>query len=284
MKCIVGNNLTALFASYIFKDLDLYNYNSKIIEDYTHIPTTVSVIDILKELKLDFSIKSFKCCFDNRGKLSAKFDDTFVNIWCIHTRGKSVVEKSYIDNLSHEVNYISINDLSAFESLQFLKDVLLKHVNIKSTLENLDDLENYDRVLWCHNLRDIKPDVSEFVEGYQYICKNSEVGGMNQIFDVVYSIGKPYYKKIYSGENVIYYAMRKIHEKSIDENKVIDSNNTIQILDNLRLNSFRKFDLLGIHSQWNLGMSLGKVLIRCNELREYYFDDKKISKNIFLSQ
>ena len=78
--------------------------------------------------------------------------------------------------------------------------------------------------------------------------------------------------------------MRKIHEKSIDENKVIESNSSIQIIDNLRLNSFKKFDLLGIYAQWDLGMSLGKVIMRCNELREYYIDDKKISKNIFISQ
>ncbi len=284
MKCIVGNNLTALLASHIFSDLDFYNHESEMVEEYTYIPTTASIIDILNFLSLDFSIKSFKCCFDNRGKTSAKFDDTFVNIWCIHTRGKSVVEKSYTDNLSYKVNYISINNLPPLESLNLLKSVLQERVNVKSTLSNIDELDSYDKVLWCHDLRLLKSDVSEYVDSYQYICKHSEVDGINQIFDVVYSIGKPYYKKMYYGENVIYSAMRKIHEKSIDENKVIESNSSIQIIDNLRLNSFKKFDLLGIYAQWDLGMSLGKVIMRCNELREYYIDDKKISKNIFISQ
>ena len=78
--------------------------------------------------------------------------------------------------------------------------------------------------------------------------------------------------------------MRKIYDKTIDENLVLESSQTIQIIDNLRLNSFKKFDLLGVYAQWDLGMSLGKVIMRCNELREYYIDDKKISKNIFISQ
>tara|TARA_R100001015_G_C4633938_1_gene199583 strand:- start:2453 stop:3310 length:858 start_codon:yes stop_codon:yes gene_type:complete len=285
MKCIVGNNLTALLASHIFSDLDFYNHEKQMVEEYTYIPTTASIIDILDCLGLDFSIKSFKCCFDNRGKLSAKFDETFVNIWCIHTRGKSVVEKSYIDNLSHKVSYISINDLPPLESLNILKSVLLEKSNAKSTISGIEELEDYKKVLWCHDLRLLNSGIiTEYVDSYQYICKHSEVDGINQIFDVVYSIGKPYYRKIYSGENVIYSAMRKIYDKTVDDNTVLESSPTIQIVDNLRLNSFKKFDLLGVYSQWDLGMSLGKVLMRCNELREYYIDDKKISKNIFISQ
>ena len=298
---LIGSNNYAVLMSYLLSDIEVIHTSKFELNNISpeFLPENDKIEYLAATFGFEFETKSLNVFFDDRGKISTKPSEAFKNIYALTTRGKISVENSFFNNFYGSINYISLNGKNAFDSYNFLFENIKKsnHSNDNIDVDSIDindskiiksdgEVISYDRLIWTGDIRNLK-NINLFTKKiYVYICDygNKADEKMSDFFTFGYSVGKPYFRTIYYKDKIEYHCMKKVFDDKIDNNKIINELESVQIIDNLRKNNLYNIDLIGPYAQWNLGYNIEHAFNDANELCEYYNASKKIGKNIFKSQ
>jgi len=92
--------------------------------------------------------------------------------------------------------------------------------------------------------------------------------------------GKPYFKKTYILDKIIFESMRNIYQKDIEGNKILQYIESSQISDNLSMNKVLGIDLVGKFSEWNENTTLETIYYRAKQLQEFYNNNENNHKKV----
>ena len=297
-------------------EYNLYDYH---LADL-YLKPSVEVLELSDKLGLDCKVQNYRAYFGFNNKVSPIVPSNFQEIYNLYTRGKNFVEGEYKKHLDPFVNYFSINGKNPFDSYIFLIKKLEDYVlendlfikgsigSIENEFLNLNENEKipYNRLIYTENLEDLDLmlkgfSIKDFVfkhyypedkvgislplhDKYVYICENESQFDQDMThltYHISYT-GKPYFKKTYHNNKIIYESTRQIFQKDIEGNAVLYSRKTKLMKDNLNLNKVCGIDLIGRLSQCYESLILKDVILRAKKLMEKYFDEEK-GKKILLN-
>lgn len=279
------------------------------------------ILALSDKLGLDCTIKNYRAYFGFSNRVNPIVPSNFDEIYNLYTRGKNFVEEEYKKQVDRFVHYFSINGKNPFDSYIFLINKLEEYVKennlfiegninqIEDGFLSLNDDEKipYNRLIYTENLEDLDLilkgfSIKDFVfkhyypedkvgislplhDKYVYICDNISQFDQDMTY-LTYHIsytGKPYFKKTYHNNKIIYESTKQIFKNEIEGNPVLLSHKTKLVRDNLDLNKICGIDLVGRLSQCYESFTLKDAILRAGKLTEKYFDDKK-GKKIFLNK
>ena len=305
MDYILGNNAVGYFLTYLLKNTTLilhktleeldYNAGQKIIQP--------SLLKIVQQEFDNVSVLEFQRFYDDRGKCTSVIPKNFEKLYSLYTRGKTTVEESYYNNFQRYVKFISIDNNGPEKSYDLffakIKEIVNKRtidkqitsIDLTGSIQIGEEALNFEKILSTINIVDLvelenSGKLRDFItennklEGFDlpfndkfvYICSldSSEDKTLSKLYKQVLATGKPYFRKTYIEDKIIYESMRNIYEKYIEENKILDYIESTQISDNLRINKAMGIDLVGKFSEWNEDISLETIYKRSQELKEFY--------------
>jgi len=314
MKYILGNNNASWFLSYLLdtkiilhKTLDNLDYNAgpEIIQP--------SLLNIVKGEFENVTISELERFYDDRGKQTSVQPKNFGKLYSLYTRGKVITEESYKNSYSKYEKYVSINGFGPEESYKLFLLKIKESVNkntIDSSIKSIETSGNihleseslpFERIISTMNIIDLAElDLSgnirdsiinnNSLEGFNlphndrfiYICSldNSEDKTISKIYKQVLVTGKPYFKKTYILDKIIFESMRNIYQKDIDGNKILQYIESTQISDNLSINKVLGIDLVGKFSEWNENTTLETIYHRAKQLQEFYNNNENNHKKV----
>ena len=305
MDYILGNNKVAYFLAYLLENTTLilhqtleeldFNAGQKIIP--------ASLLQIVKKEFDNTSVLEFQRFYDDRGKCTSVIPKNFENLYSLYTRGKTTVEQSYYNNFERYVKFVSIDDNGPEKSYDLffakIKEIVNKRIidkaitaiDLTGSIQVGEDTLEFDKVISTMNIVDLTDleksgKIRDFItenyrlEGFNlpfndkfvYVCSldSSEDKTLCKIYKQVLATGKPYFRKTYIDNKIVYESMRNIYEKGIEGNKILDYIESTQISDNLKINKVMGIDLVGKFSEWNENTSLETIYKRSQELKEFY--------------
>lgn len=314
MKYVLGNNVVSYFVSYVL-DIPIIKHKTLEIQDGNHGPDIIpeKLLELTKLLFEDCTILEYERFYSDRGKFTSKKPTNFNNIYSLYTRGKTITENSYLNQLKKYQKYVSVSGLGPEESFNALMLKIKENVN-KNCIDKqvkeitfdqklrFDDSElEYNSIISTINLVDLVELQSSgkirdsIIENYNldgfnlpyndkfiYTCEltSEEDKVLSGIYKQVLATGQPYYKKTYIGDKIIYECMRNIYDNEIEENKILNYFETTQISDNLNLSKVSGIDLLGKFSQWTNNINLETLYNNCLELKEFYNSSENNHKKV----
>jgi len=314
-KYIIGNNDVSYFLGYLFPETTVILHQTLEELDYNCGPKIIqpSLISIIRQEFDTLEIQEFERFYIDRGKCTSILPKNFENLYALYTRGKTLVEESYNTTYSKYEKYISINNLGPEESydlfIEKIKGIIYKRV-IDKPIKELDlsgkiifddDFIEYDKIISTMNIIDlVSLETSgklrkSIIENYKldgfnlpyndkfiYVCSldSSEDKTLSNLYKQVLATGKPYYRKTYIDNKIIYESMRNIYEKNIEENKILKYVESTQISDNLSMNKLLGIDLVGKFSQWNENTTLETIYNKANQLQEFYISSENNHKKV----
>jgi hypothetical protein len=315
MKYVLGDNFVSYFVSYIL-GLKLVKYKSLEDLDLNHGQDAIppNLLEVCKKLFSDCVVLEYERFYDDRGKCTSNRPKNFYKLYCLYTRGKTNVEKSYLKQLNKYQRYVSINGNDPEKSYEILFDKIKESVNkncIDETLVRIDlggklvfsdrSIE-FDRLISTINIVDlveldnsgkIRQSIVENnkLDGFHlphndkftYICKlrSEEDKILSGIYKQILATGRPYFRKTYVEDHVFYDCMRNIYDDKIEGNEVVKYVETTQISDNLDIKKVMGIDMVGKFAQWKEGVNLETIYNDCQELKEFYESSEKNHKKVF---
>ena len=180
-------------------------------------------------------------------------------------------------------------------------DKPIKELDLSGKIIFDDDFIEYDKIISTMNIIDlVSLETSgklrkSIIENYKldgfnlpyndkfiYVCSldSSEDKTLSNLYKQVLATGKPYYRKTYIDNKIIYESMRNIYEKNIEENKILKYVESTQISDNLSMNKLLGIDLVGKFSQWNENTTLETIYNKANQLQEFYISSENNHKKV----
>ena len=282
-----------------------------------YLKPSADLFSFLSKLEIRYTEESYMAYFGFVNRIGPELPENFVEIYNLYTRGKSFVEDEYQDQINQYIAYVSINNKGPYESYVYLikqleKYVLENNLFIEGSLLSIEpgvvvlndgDSLNYDRLIYTEDIESLDQilkgvSIKDFIFKHYYpedvlklnlplhnknvyVCENkSEVDlDMAHITHQILYTGKPYFKKTYYGDRIIYEATKKIFKKEIDGNPILYDYETKIVKDNLDLNKICGIDLVGRLAQCYESLTIKDVILRCGKLNEKYYNDKKI-KNL----
>tara|TARA_R110002020_G_scaffold82359_6_gene203844 strand:- start:5848 stop:6795 length:948 start_codon:yes stop_codon:yes gene_type:complete len=315
MKYVLGYNTVSYFMAYVL-DIPLIKHKTLEELDRNHgadlIPS--NLLQFTSNIFKDCKIEEYERFYNDRGRFTSKQPKNFHNLYSLYTRGKTNVEKSYLNQLEKYQKYVSINGLNAEDSFNALLEKIkesvnktiidnqltgidiqekeligqpdIKFTNLVSTI-NLVDLSELDKsgairksIVKNYNLEGFNlPHNDKFI----YCCKleSTEDKTLAGIYKQVLATGQPYYRKTYNKDSILYECMRNIYNKQIEGNTILKYSETTQISDNLNIGRSLGIDLIGKFSQWKENTTLDTIYNQCMELKEFYTIGENNHKKVF---
>jgi len=305
MNYIIGNNDASWFLAYLLPETKLILHKTLEENDFNAGPNVIpqTLIDVVKKNFDNVTVKDFERFYDDRGNQTSTEPKNFGKLYSLYTRGKTITEENYKNNYSKYVKYVSIDELPPEESykLFFTKikesankrviDISIKSIDVENkTLIGSETLK-FDRLLSTINIVDlVELDTSGNIR--EYIVKNNDLDGFNlpyndkfiyvskleseedkilsNLYKQVVVIGKPYFRKTYIKESILYESMRNIYDKSIEGNTILKYFESTQISDNLNMNKILGIDLVGKFSEWSENCTIETIYNRAKQLKEFY--------------
>jgi len=315
MKYILGNNNVSWFLSHVLKDTRLILHKTLNELDYNAGPEIIqpSLLHIVKAEFKNANIGEFARFYDDRGKQTSVQPKNFGKLYSLYTRGKTITEESYKNTYAKYQKYVSINGLGPEESyrLFFTKiketanknnvDSSIKSIEVSGNIHLESEILPFERLISTINIVDLAElDLSgnirnsiisnNCLEGFNlphndrfiYICSldSEEDKILSKLYKQVLVTGKPYFKKTYVLDKIIFESMRNIYQKDIEGNKIIEYIESTQISDNLNINKCMGIDLVGKFSEWNENTTLETIYHKAKQLQEFYTLDKNNHKKV----
>tara|TARA_Y100000385_G_C13102370_1_gene645370 strand:+ start:1187 stop:2131 length:945 start_codon:yes stop_codon:yes gene_type:complete len=312
MKYVIGNNAVSYFVSF-FLDIPLIKHKTleKLDRNIGKELIPINLLNVSKQFFDDCKILEYERSYDDRGKFTSNRPKNFYKLYCLYTRGKTTVEHSYLSQLEKYQKYVSINGNGPENSFNLLLEKVQKIVN-KTCIDkpiNSIDIEGeivfddgsigFNNIISTINIIDlaeldktgkIKKSIisNNNLDGFHlphndrftYICSldSSEDKILSGIYKEVLATGKPYFRKTYIDNKIIYDCMRNIYNEKIEDNNVIEYAESTQMSDNINMKKVMGIDLIGKFSQWSENTNLNTVYIDCLELKEFYNSEKNHKK------
>ena len=305
MNYILGNNDVSIFLAYLLENTRLILHKTLEPLDYNSGPKVlpVNLLHLVKNEFENVEVLEFERFYDDRGKYTSIMPKNFHNLYSLYTRGKTTVEKSYYENLDKYVKFVSIDNNGPEKSydLFFTKikqsvnkrvidkqiskielnraitvgDEELDYINIISTINIVDLVELETSGKLRNSIIDnysLESFDLPYNDKFVYVCSldSEEDKTLSKLYKQILATGKPYFRKTYIGDKIIYESMRNIYEKDIEENKILDYIESTQISDNLRIKKVMGIDLVGKFSEWNDNTNLETIYKRSEQLKEFY--------------
>jgi hypothetical protein len=302
---IIGNNNVGYFLAYILENTTLILHKTLEELDYNAGPKVIptSLLSLVKNNFENIAVLELQRFYDDRGKCTSVIPKNFENLYSLYTRGKTSVDESYYKNLEKYEKFISINNNGPEKSFDLFFEKIKESVNkriIDNAITNIDlsgnitvggEVLEYNRIISTINIIDlseldnsgkIRDSITEnyrlegfnlpFNDKFVYVCSldSKEDNILSKLYKQVLVTGKPYFRKTYIDNIIIYESMRNIYEKDIEGNKVLEYIESTQITDNLRINKVMGIDLVGKFSEWNENTDLETIYNRAKELKEFY--------------
>ena len=314
MKYILGNNNASWILAYLLKETKLILHKTLEL-DYNAGPHLIQVelLDLVKQEFDVVSVLDFERFYNDRGKLTSIQPKNFGKLYSLYTRGKTITEEKYKNNYSKYQKYVSINNLSPEDSYDLLFEKIKESVNdrvIDSQIENLDisgkihiegKILEFERIISTINIVDlvnldstgkIRNSIidNNNLEGFElpyndkfiYVCslEFEEDKTLSNLYKQVLVTGKPYFRKTYIGDIIIFESMKNIYSKDIEGNTIKKYIESSQISDNLNINKILGIDLVGKFSEWNENTTLETIYTRAMELKEFYSSSENNHKKV----
>jgi len=302
---ILGDNIVGYFLAYLLENTTLILHKTLEELDYNSGPKIipVSLLPLVSKHFKDTKILEFERFYDDRGKYTSIMPKNFKNLYSLYTRGKTSVEESYYKTLKKYEGFISIDNMGPEKSFDLFFEKIKETVNkriLNNTITDIDlsgsitvgtDVLKFNNIISTINMVDLTELESSgkirnsIVENYNlngfnlphsdkfiYICRldSAEDKTLSTLYKQVLATGKPYFRKTYIGETIIYESMRNIYEKTIEGNTILNYIESTQITDNIRIKKVMGIDLVGKFSEWNENIDLETIYIRSKELKEFY--------------
>ena len=305
MKYILGNNEASWFLLYLLKDTKLILHKTLDKLDCNAGPEIIqpSLVNIIKSEFEEVEISEFERFYDDRGKQTSVQPKNFGKLYSLYTRGKTITEDSYKGVYSKYEKYVSINGRGPEESYRLFFEKIKESVNkntIDSSIKSIEVSGNihleteslpFERIVSTMNIIDlvdldssgnIRDSIVDnnsleafdlpYNDKFIYICSldSQEDITLSKLYKQVLVTGKPYYRKTYISDKIVFESMRNIYQKDIDGNKIIEYVESTQISDNLNINRCMGIDLVGKFSEWNENTTLETIHARAKQLQEFY--------------
>ena len=305
MKYIIGNNNVSWLLLYLLDGTKLILHKTLEDLDYNAGPKIIQplLLDLVKKEFNNVEIKDFERFYDDRGKLTSVIPKNFGKLYSLYTRGKTITEERYRDNYFKYQKYVSINDLGPENSFELwfnkIKEITNKRV-IDKSIEYIDingnisigeEIINFEKIISTINIIDLVEldksgkirdsimvnnnlEVFElpYNDKFVYVCslESEDDKILSNIYKQILVTGKPYFRKTYIDDTVIFESMRNIYEKDIEGNTIKKYIESTQISDNMNMNKILGIDLVGKFSEWNENTTLETIYNRAMELKEFY--------------
>jgi hypothetical protein len=315
MNYIIGNNDVSWFLAYLLPETKLILHKTLDKQDYNSGPMIIPpcIVDIVKENFENVTIKDFERFYDDRGNQTSTEPKNFGKLYSLYTRGKTITEDSYNINYSKYVKYVSIDELSPEDSYELLFnkiketankrviDISINSIDLESKTILGDDSIKFDNLISTINIVDLV-DLDNSGKIRKYIIQNNNLDGFNlpyndkfiytakleseedkilsNLYKQVVVIGKPYFRKTYLKDKILYESMRNIYDKKIEGNSIISYFETTQISDNLNMNKVLGIDLVGKFSEWKDNCTLETIYHTSKQLKEFYNSSENNHKKV----
>ena len=315
MKYIIGNISAAYFLSYLLSDTTLIKHKTLEDLDYSAGPKIIyqPLLGLVKKEFEDVKIKEYQRFYDDRGNSTTVMPKNFGKLYSLYTRGKTITEESYKNNYLKYQKYVSIDDLGPEDSFELLFekiketvnkrviDKTIEHIDINGTIFFSDERVKFERLISTINIIDLAnlDRTSKIIdsiiennclEGFNlphndkfiYVCnlESKEDKIISNLYKQILVTGKPYFKKTYITDKIIYESMRNIYEKHIDGNKILKYVESTQISDNLNMTKIMGIDLVGKLSEWIENTTLETIYNRAMQLKEFYSSNENNHKKV----